>query len=113
MMDNVNWWLTALTFVLGMALTFALTIRRVERRVPVLAKLSPSDEPYGAGSTRVPSGADAPAGYTIKGHEDSMLYHTPDSPSFQKSDAEIWFVDEDSALRAGFRPWHRGKRKRK
>jgi uncharacterized membrane protein ArfC len=34
-MDHVNWWLTGLAFVLGLLLTFALTIRRVTREVPV------------------------------------------------------------------------------
>lgn len=113
MMNDVNWWLTALAFMVGMALTFALTIRRVQREVPVPAGLEPSDEPYGLGSTRVTPGSAPPAGYTVKGNEESMLYHTPESPSFHQSEGEIWFVDEDSALRAGFRSWHRGKRKRR
>lgn len=30
-----NWWLMVLAFVLGLALTFALMIRRVKREVPV------------------------------------------------------------------------------
>ena len=34
-MNDVNWWLMALAFVLGLALTFALMIRRVTREVPV------------------------------------------------------------------------------
>jgi uncharacterized membrane protein ArfC len=34
-MGDVNWWLIALAFVLGLLLTFALTIRRVTREVPV------------------------------------------------------------------------------
>jgi uncharacterized membrane protein ArfC len=34
-MDHVNWWLIGLAFVLGLLLTFALTIRRVTREVPV------------------------------------------------------------------------------
>jgi uncharacterized membrane protein ArfC len=34
-MDQVNWWLIGLAFVLGMLLTFVLTIRRVKREVPV------------------------------------------------------------------------------
>jgi hypothetical protein len=39
-MDHVSWWLIGLAFVLGLLLTFALTIRRVKREVPV----SPSTE---------------------------------------------------------------------
>lgn len=34
-MEHVNWWLIGLAFVLGLLLTFALTIRRVTREVPV------------------------------------------------------------------------------
>jgi hypothetical protein len=67
-----------------------------------------SDEsPYGAGSFR---GASAPSGYDIKGNEDSMLYHTTDSPSYQQTIAEVWFLDEDTARRAGFTHWREGRR---
>jgi hypothetical protein len=34
-MGDANWWLIGLAFVLGLLLTFALTIRRVTREVPV------------------------------------------------------------------------------
>lgn len=34
-MDDVNWWLLALAFVLGVVLTFAMTVRRVRREIPV------------------------------------------------------------------------------
>ena len=34
-MEDVNWWLMALSFLLGLLLTFALMIRRVTREVPV------------------------------------------------------------------------------
>ena len=34
-MGHVNYWLVGVAFVLGLLLTFALTIRRVEREVPV------------------------------------------------------------------------------
>jgi uncharacterized membrane protein ArfC len=34
-MHDVNWWLMALSFVLGLALMFAFTVRRVTREVPV------------------------------------------------------------------------------
>jgi uncharacterized membrane protein ArfC len=70
------------------------------------------DEPYGRGSVRVAAGSSAPAGYTVKGNEDSMLYHTPDSPSYKQTIAEVWFKDEDSAVHAGFTPWHKGRARR-
>jgi uncharacterized membrane protein ArfC len=164
-MHNVNWWLMALAFVLGLLVTFAFMIRRVRREVPVtlaatvgagaaanlagrgsapsVGSVKPSagvdvstpkiaaagaavaggtaaakfaggkfEEPYGAGSARVAAGAVAPSGYTVKGNEDSMLYHTPDSPSYKQTIAqtiaEIWFVDEETATAAGFGPWHKG-----
>lgn len=34
-MNDVNWWLMALAFVLGLALTLAFMVRRVVREVPV------------------------------------------------------------------------------
>ncbi len=34
-MDHVNYCLVAVAFLLGLLLTFALTIRRVKREVPV------------------------------------------------------------------------------
>ena len=181
-MTDVNWWLMALAFVLGLALTFALTIRRVTREVPVsesfgvrgpdvggavrggvddrgtarslttdkvadtdvrtsrmpaagaaaagaaaaggvaaskfaggkdeaaTAKIARvGDEPYGAGSVRVAAGASAPSGYTIKGNEDSMLYHTTDSPSYKQTIAEVWFRTEEAAERAGFTRWDKGR----
>ncbi|OCB08187.1 hypothetical protein A5717_29645 [Mycolicibacterium porcinum] len=204
-MSDVNWWLMALAFVLGLVLTLALTLRRVKREVPVygalgrrpdvpaasggaaakatgsgtaggatavaddattkLPKVGSGDEPttqlpkvagaaaagaaaagaagaakfasgggaheaaddaaegagddvkvveetpYGAGSIRV-SGAGTPTGYLIKGNEDSMLYHSPESPSYSVTIAEIWFADVESAEKAGFHRWDSGKSQR-
>jgi hypothetical protein len=39
-MHDVNWWLMALAFVLGLLLTFAMMIRRVTREVPVKHSVS-------------------------------------------------------------------------
>lgn len=192
-MNDVNWWLMALAFVLGLVLTLALTLRRVKREVPVygalgrrpdaaakggtaaaatavaddattrLPRAGAVDEPttklpkvtsagaaaagaaaagaagaakltsgggaheaadadgvdvdvveettYGVGSVRV-SGAGTPTGYLIKGNEDSMLYHSPESPSYSVTIAEIWFADVESAEKAGFNRWDSGKSQR-
>ena len=67
------------------------------------------DEPYGAGSARVAAGASAPSGYTIKGNEDSMLYHTTDSPWYKQTIAEVWFRTEEAAERSGFTRWDKGR----
>jgi len=49
--------------------------------------------------------ADAPSGYTIKGNEDSMLYHSSESPTYQRTIAEVWFRDVETAEAAGFNRW--------
>ena len=138
-MQNVNWWLMVLAFALGLVLTLALMIRRVKREVPEYATLAAGaaaagagaagaagaaklaggragaveDEPYGAGSIRVAATATAPdGGYTVKGNEDSMLYHTTDSPSYKQTIAEVWFRDVETAEKAGFARWDSGKSQR-
>ena len=40
-MNDVQWWLFALSFVMGLALTLALTVRPVKRQVPVGAPSGP------------------------------------------------------------------------
>jgi len=148
---TVNWWLVALAFVLGLVITGAFMIRRVEREVPVsaaagaagaasAAKLvdsgsdSPPAEkvtetataetaaaatapvaepPYGEGSLRLAvASADAPSGYTIKGNEDSMLYHSAESPTYKRTIAEVWFRNVETAEAAGFNRWDSGKSQR-
>ncbi len=124
-MHNVNGWLMALAFLLGLVLTLFLLIRRVKREVPEYATLAAGagaaagaagvvdDEPYGAGSIRVKATATAPdGGYTIKGNEDSMLYHTVESPSYKQTIAEIWFRDVPTPEAAGFNRWDSGKSQR-
>ena len=74
------------------------------------AKISAvADEPYGADSARAGAGGSGPSGWTIKGNEDSMLYHTTDSPSHKQTIAEVWFREESAAERAGFTRWDKGR----
>jgi large subunit ribosomal protein L17 len=40
--------------------------------------------------------------FTIKGNKDSGKYHTPDSPSYDQTVAEVWFTTEEAAENAGF-----------
>ncbi|MEB3034690.1 channel accessory protein ArfC, sunset domain variant [[Mycobacterium] nativiensis] len=141
-MHSANCWMMGLSFVLGLLLTFAFTIRRVKREVPVSAALgggasaptapipapgtatvpggtAPSEAettkmavggaPYGEGSARAGAGGSGPAGWTIKGNEDSMLYHTTDSPWYGQTIAEVWFREEKAAEAAGFTRWDKGK----
>ena len=60
---------------------------------------------HGKGTAKAAADGAGPAGWAIKGNEDSMLYHTVDSPSYQQTIAEVWFVDEETAKAAGFRRW--------
>jgi hypothetical protein len=61
--------------------------------------------PHGRGTIKAYADGTGPAGWAIKGNEDSMLYHTVDSPNYDQTIAEVWFVDEETAKRAGFKRW--------
>ena len=130
-MDTVNWCLMAVAFALGLVLTLAFLVVRVKREVPVYGSggaatatlvggadtdepepKSVDAEPYGPGSVRLAAGAAAPSGWTVKGNEDSMLYHTTESPSYKQTIAELWFRDVESAENAGFNRWDSGKSQR-
>ncbi|GFG70727.1 channel accessory protein ArfC, sunset domain variant [Mycolicibacter senuensis] len=106
-MHGANCSLMGLSFLLGLTLTFAFAIRRVNREVPMSTASggAAAGAPYGEGSARAGAGGSGPAGWAIKGNEDSMLYHSPDSPSYGATIAEVWFKDEQTAAAAGFRRW--------
>jgi large subunit ribosomal protein L17 len=61
-----------------------------------------ADGPYGPGSAAPTADGGAPEGFPIKGNADSMKYHTPDSPWFEQTVAEVWFADAAAAEAAGF-----------
>ena len=48
----------------------------------------------------------------MKGNEDSKLYHSPESPAYAVTVAEVWFRDVDTAEKAGFARWDSGKSQR-
>ena len=57
----------------------------------------------------LPEGAHAPlddnatpAGFDIKGNADSMLYHLPGTPFYDRTIAEVWFDTAEHAEAAGF-----------
>ncbi|ADB35102.1 ribosomal protein L17 [Kribbella flavida DSM 17836] len=54
------------------------------------------------GSAAPTADGSAPEGFDIKGNENSMKYHTPDSPWYEQTEAEVWFSTEDAATAAGF-----------
>jgi uncharacterized membrane protein ArfC len=122
---TVNWWLVGLAFVLGLVITLAFMVRRVGTATDAVttAKLvdtdddsataEVADEPYGEGSVRLAvASVDGPSGYTIKGNEDSMLYHSQESPTYERTVAEVWFRDAETAEAAGFNRWDSGKSQR-
>jgi large subunit ribosomal protein L4 len=61
-----------------------------------------SVEPYGPGSYVALAGDVQPEGFAIKGNANSMLYHTPDSAFYDRTNAEVWFATEADAEAAGF-----------
>jgi large subunit ribosomal protein L17 len=60
------------------------------------------EAPYGEGSHAPLADESAPEGFDIKGNADSMKYHTPDSPWYDQTVAEVWFATQEAAEAAGF-----------
>jgi len=65
--------------------------------------------PGEAQEEQLPAGAHAPLedggqpeGYEIKGNADSMLYHLPGTPFYDRTVAEVWFATAEAAEAAGF-----------
>ena len=48
------------------------------------------------------TGDEPPAGFDIKGNQDSMKFHTTESPWYSQTKAEVWFDSEESAEAAGY-----------
>jgi large subunit ribosomal protein L17 len=63
-----------------------------------------TEAPYGEGSSAPLADGSAPEGFDIKGNEGSKKYHVPDSPHYDRTDAEVWFATTDAAEKAGFEP---------
>ncbi|MFF1823574.1 hypothetical protein ACFVWG_40100 [Kribbella sp. NPDC058245] len=76
---------------------------------------SPGDEVpvgrFGPGSADAVPHQGPPDGFTIKGNAQSMLFHTPDSPYYGRTKAEVWFRTEADAERSGFTKYVRKPRK--
>jgi large subunit ribosomal protein L17 len=61
-----------------------------------------TEAPYGEGSHAPLADGSAPDGFPIKGNQDSMKYHTPESPWYEQTVAEVWFATQEAAEAAGF-----------
>src|SRR6478752_6625965 len=64
----------------------------------------------GAGAVPGPDGAAPGPEFTIKGNADSMLFHTPESPYYARTRAEVWFRTAEEAAAAGFTEWRPHRR---
>jgi len=63
---------------------------------------STDEAPYGEGSHAALDDDAQPEGFPVKGNEDSMLYHVPGSPFYDRTVAEVWFATPEAAEAAGF-----------
>lgn len=83
-----------------------LTVRARSRRVAeVVPVAQPTFTPGRfTGSARPLEGGAAPdPAFVVKGNEKSMIYHPPESPSYDRTVAQTWFRTEEDAVAAGFR----------
>ena len=72
---------------------------------PAAAAAAPAaaeDAPFGEGSAAPLADGSAPEGFDIKGNQGSKKFHTPDSPWYGRTKAEVWFATEEAAKAAGF-----------
>lgn len=67
------------------------------------------DGPLGPGSAEPGADGSGPAGW-VKGDDNTMSFHSSDSPGFDDAEASVWFKDEATARSAGFRHWDPSKR---
>jgi cytoskeletal protein RodZ len=72
---------------------------------PTATAQSIEEGPYPGSAIPIQGGAAPSPEFVVKGNQDSMLYHTPESPFFGVTRAEIWFRSEADAQRAGFAAW--------
>ena len=48
------------------------------------------------------SDGECPEAFPIKGNANTYLYHTPDSPFYHRTKAELCFANEEAAQKNGF-----------
>lgn len=80
----------------------AATEAPAEGAVDVEESASTDDAPYGDGSHAPLEDGSQPEGFPIKGNADSMLYHSPGTPFYDRTVAEVWFATPEAAEAAGF-----------
>ncbi|WP_242497380.1 30S ribosomal protein S2 [Nocardioides oleivorans] len=60
------------------------------------------DAELGEDSAPANEDGSAPEGFEIKGNKDSMKFHAPSSPWYDRTKAEVWFRTAEAAEAAGF-----------
>ncbi len=61
-----------------------------------------TEGPHGPDSAAALEDGSAPEGFDIKGNADSMKFHAPSSPWYDRTNAEVWFRTAEAAENAGF-----------
>ncbi|CCH78374.1 conserved hypothetical protein [Nostocoides japonicum T1-X7] len=64
--------------------------------------LAVSDEATGDGWAAPGPDGKGPEGWEVKGNTASRTFHTPESPWYRRTKAEVWFRDAEAAVAAGF-----------
>jgi large subunit ribosomal protein L17 len=67
-----------------------------------VAETGEGTEAYAGSHAPLEDADQAPEGFPIKGNQDSMKYHEPDSQWYDQTTAEVWFSSVEAAEAAGF-----------
>lgn len=84
---------------------FPTTKIRVAQEPPTTRIAVSPLAPYGPGSANPGPGGAGPPGWLVKGQIDTEVFYTPDDPTYDLTIAQVWFIDEECAVRAGFTRW--------
>lgn len=82
--------------------TEAPTVAETEAPAEVTPLAAVAEGEFGADSAPATEDGSAPEGFEIKGNKDSMKFHAPSSPWYDRTNAEVWFRTADAAEAAGF-----------
>jgi small subunit ribosomal protein S2 len=69
---------------------------------PEQAEAAATDGGFGPDSAAPTADGSAPEGFEVKGNTTSMKFHTPSSPWYDRTNAEVWFRSAEAAEAAGF-----------
>ncbi|HPB73030.1 MAG TPA: hypothetical protein PLX71_08630, partial [Phycicoccus sp.] len=70
------------------------------RRISELGEVR--DGGYGMGSAAPIADGAQPFAHPVQAYRDTMTFRTPQMPGYDSREPDVWFYDEDSALRSGF-----------